>query len=294
MFAIDIQHFSKQYQGKEVIHDLNLQVNEGEIYGFIGPNGAGKSTTIKALLDFIKPTTGDLAIFSLDSQKQAKTIRQFTSYVSSEVRFYPNFTTMDLMKITADFHQIEHSKQAIDELIQLFEISPNKKVAELSLGNRKKIALATSLLSNPRLLILDEPTNGLDPAIQHRLFTELKRRNAQGMTIFLSSHNLTEIQEYADRAAFIREGEIITVQSISKESSLGKVVKIVSNTLQTQDFPANYKILEHQDQQWRLLYTGENKELLQFLNQDSILDFTVQTPTLEDQFLSLYEGGAVK
>lgn len=294
MFAIDIQHFSKQYQGKEVIHDLNLQVNEGEIYGFIGPNGAGKSTTIKALLDFIKPTTGDLAIFSLDSQKQAKTIRQFTSYVSSEVRFYPNFTTMDLMKITADFHQIEHSKQAIDELIQLFEIAPNKKVAELSLGNRKKIALATSLLSNPRLLILDEPTNGLDPAIQHRLFTELKRRNAQGMTIFLSSHNLTEIQEYADRAAFIREGEIITVQSISKESSLGKVVKIVSNTLQTQDFPANYKILEHQDQQWRLLYTGENKELLQFLNQDSILDFTVQTPTLEDQFLSLYEGGAVK
>lgn len=294
MFAIDIQHFSKQYQGKEVIHDLNLQVNEGEIYGFIGPNGAGKSTTIKALLDFIKPTTGDLAIFSLDSQKQAKTIRQFTSYVSSEVRFYPNFTTMDLLKITADFHQIEHSKQAIDELIQLFEISPNKKVAELSLGNRKKIALATSLLSNPRLLILDEPTNGLDPAIQHRLFTELKRRNAQGMTIFLSSHNLTEIQEYADRAAFIREGEIITVQSISKKSSLGKVVKIVSNTLQTQDFPANYKILEHQDQQWRLLYTGENKELLQFLNQDSILDFTVQTPTLEDQFLSLYEGGAVK
>ncbi|MEG0293070.1 ABC transporter ATP-binding protein [Enterococcus sp.] len=294
MFAIDIQHFSKQYQGKEVIHDLNLQVNEGEIYGFIGPNGAGKSTTIKALLDFIKPTTGDLAIFSLDSQKQAKTIRQFTSYVSSEVRFYPNFTTMDLMKITADFHQIEHSKQAIDELIQLFEIAPNKKVAELSLGNRKKIALATSLLSNPRLLILDEPTNGLDPAIQHRLFTELKRRNAQGMTIFLSSHNLTEIQEYADRAAFIREGEIITVQSISKESSLGKVVKIVSNTLQTQDFPASYKILEHQDQQWRLLYTGENKELLQFLNQDSILDFTVQTPTLEDQFLSLYEGGAVK
>lgn len=294
MFAIDIQHFSKKYQGKEVIHDLNLQVNEGEIYGFIGPNGAGKSTTIKALLDFIKPTTGDLAIFSLDAQKQAKAIRQFTSYVSSEVRFYPNFTTMDLMKITADFHQIAQPKQAIDELIQLFEIAPNKKVAELSLGNRKKIALATSLLPNPRLLILDEPTNGLDPAIQHRLFTELKRRNAQGMTIFLSSHNLTEIQEYADRAAFIRQGEIITVQTISKESSLGKLVKIESNSLQAKDIPANYTVLEHHDQQWRLLYTGENKELLQFLNQDSILDFTVQTPTLEDQFLSLYEGGDVK
>lgn len=294
MFAIDIQHFSKKYQGKEVIRDLNLQVNEGEIYGFIGPNGAGKSTTIKALLDFIKPTTGDLAIFSLDSQKQAKTIRQFTSYVSSEVRFYPNFTTLELLKITAQFHQIDQSKKTIDDLIDLFDITPHKKVSELSLGNRKKIALAASLLPNPRLLILDEPTNGLDPAIQHRLFSELKTRNAQGMTIFLSSHNLTEIQDYADRAAFIREGEIITVQTISKESSLGKLVKIDSETLQTQDFPASFKVLDHNNQQWRLLYTGENKELLQFLSQPAIQDFTVQTPTLEDQFLSLYEGGNLK
>ncbi|HIZ53447.1 MAG TPA: ABC transporter ATP-binding protein [Candidatus Enterococcus avicola] len=294
MFAIDIQHFSKKYRGKEVIHDLNLQVNEGEIYGFIGPNGAGKSTTIKALLDFIKPTTGDLAIFSLDSQKQAKTIRQFTSYVSSEVRFYPNFTTLELLKITAQLHQLDQPKKAINDLIDLFDIAPHKKVSELSLGNRKKIALAASLLPNPRLLILDEPTNGLDPAIQHRLFNELKKRNAQGMTIFLSSHNLTEIQDYADRAAFIREGEIITVQTISKETSLGKLVKIDSKTLQTQDFPASFKVLDHNNQQWRLLYTGENKELLQFLSQPTIQDFTVQTPTLEDQFLSLYEGGNLK
>lgn len=294
MFAIDIQHFSKKYHGKEVIRDLNLQVDEGEILGFIGPNGAGKSTTIKALLDFIKPTTGDLAIFSLDSQKQAKTIRQFTSYVSSEVRFYPNFTTLELLKITAQLHQVDQQKNAINDLIDLFDIAPNKKVSELSLGNRKKIALAASLLPNPRLLILDEPTNGLDPAIQHRLFNELKKRNAQGMTIFLSSHNLTEIQDYADRAAFIREGEIITVQTISKENSLGKLVKIDSETLQTQDFPASFKILDRNNQQWRLLYTGENKELLHFLSQPTIQDFTVQTPTLEDQFLSLYEGGNLK
>lgn len=294
MFAIDIQHFSKKYQGKEVIHDLNLQVDEGEIYGFIGPNGAGKSTTIKALLDFIKPTTGDLAIFSLDAQKQSKSIRQFTSYVSSEVRFYPNFTTLDILQIVANYHQVERSKQAIATLVDLFDITPNKKIAELSLGNRKKIALAASLLPNPRLLILDEPTNGLDPAIQHRLFTELKSRNTQGMTIFLSSHNLTEIQEYADRAAFIREGEIITIQTIAKEASLGKLVKIDSATLTTQDFSSNFKILDHQNQQWRLLYKGPNNELLQFLNQPGIQDFTVQTPTLEDQFLSLYEGGRLQ
>lgn len=294
MFAIDIQHFSKKYQGKEVIHDLNLQVDEGEIYGFIGPNGAGKSTTIKALLDFIKPTTGDLAIFSLDAQKQSKSIRQFTSYVSSEVRFYPNFTTLDILQIVANYHQVERPKQAIATLVDLFDITPNKKIAELSLGNRKKIALAASLLPNPRLLILDEPTNGLDPAIQHRLFSELKSRNTQGMTIFLSSHNLTEIQEYADRAAFIREGEIITIQTIAKEASLGKLVKIDSATLTTQDFSSNFKILDHQNQQWRLLYKGSNNELLQFLNQPGIQDFTVQTPTLEDQFLSLYEGGRLQ
>lgn len=291
MYAIDIQHFSKKYQGIEVVHDLNLQVNEGEIYGFIGPNGAGKSTTIKALMDFIKPTTGDLAIFSLDTQKQAKAIRQFTSYVSSEVQFYPNFTTLELLHTVANFHQLENPKKEIDDLIDLLDINPNKKVAELSLGNRKKIGLAAGLLPQPRLLILDEPTNGLDPAIQHRFFTEIKKRNAQGMTVFLSSHNLTEIQAYADRAAFIRQGEIITVQTIADEKTLGKMVTIHSNGLQATDFPKAFQLLSQSEQEWRLLYTGDNHSLLHFLDQETILDFSIQTPTLDDQFLSLYEGG---
>lgn len=184
MSAIQIQNFSKRYQNKAAVSHLSLQVEEGEIFGFIGPNGAGKSTTIKALLDFIKPSEGQLTIFGLDAQKQGKEIRKLTTYVSSEVNFYQNFTTRELLNYVASLHSLDQAEAEIKRLIALFEIDEDKKVRELSLGNRKKIALSCSLLPNPRLLILDEPTNGLDPLIQHRLFTELKARNQQGMTVF--------------------------------------------------------------------------------------------------------------
>ena len=293
MSAIVIEHFSKNYHGNTVVSDLSLQVAEGEIFGFIGPNGAGKSTTIKALLDFIKPSTGTLAIFGMDTQKEAKAIRKVTTYVSSEVAFYPQFTTMELLQSVADFHKISQPTREIKRLIELFEMDAHKKVAELSLGNRKKIALACSLLPKPRLLILDEPTNGLDPLMQHRLFTELTMRNQQGMTIFLSSHQLAEIQEHAHRAAFIRQGKLLTIQPISTDHSLGKVVQIKTKTLQIVDFPSSFQILEHQDDVWRALYQGGKDELLLFLRQESILDFTIHTPTIEDQFMSLYEGGTI-
>lgn len=291
MSAIQIQNFSKIYEKKEAVIHLSLQVDEGEIFGFIGPNGAGKSTTIKALLDFIKPSEGQLTLFGLDAQKQAKEIRKFTTYVSSEVNFYPNFTTRELLNAVASFHSLKQPEVEIKRLIELFEIDENKKVSELSLGNRKKIALSCSLLPNPRLLILDEPTNGLDPLIQHRLFTELKSRNKEGMTVFLSSHNLTEIQENAHRAAFIREGKLLTIQTISKEKSLGKLVKITSQQLTLADFPKDFKILSQTQENWQALYTGEKKALLDFLKQEKVLDFQVLIPSLEDQFMVLYEGG---
>lgn len=288
MNAIEIEGLTKYYRKKAAIEDIDLSINEGDIYGFIGPNGAGKSTTIKALFNFIKTDKGSAKIFGLDSVKEAKKIREITGYVSSDVRFYPNMTSLDIFKYTAEFHHLKDTKKIIDYYVDLFAIDPNKKAGELSLGNKKKIAITAGLLANPRLLILDEPTNGLDPLMQHRLFQELKAKNDQGMTIFLSSHDLNEVQSNANRAAFIRDGRIVTIQEIQSDN-LGKVLILKGQGIklpQTDDF----QVLAKDDHSLRVLYTGNLKQVFTVLEQPAITDFTVTIPDLEDQFMRLYEG----
>lgn len=292
MKAIEIKGLTKLYKKKPAIDHVDLTVEKGEIYGFIGPNGAGKSTTIKAMLNFIYPDQGSSTLLGLDSIKDAKEIRKRTGYVSSDVRFYPNMTTLDVLKYVAEFHQIKNSKQQIDYFIELFDIDAQKKMSELSLGNKKKIAIIAGILPNPELLILDEPTNGLDPLMQHRLFEELRKYNKNGMTIFLSSHDLNEIQQHAQRAAFIREGKIITIEDISKEKSLGKVITLIGDHIPLSLFEKiGAAILKHQGNETRLFYEGDIHEILPLLTDKSIQDFTITNPELEDQFMALYEGG---
>ncbi|MDA9470488.1 ABC transporter ATP-binding protein [Enterococcus sp. 5H] len=292
MKAIEIKGLTKLYKKKPAIDHVDLTVEKGEIYGFIGPNGAGKSTTIKAMLNFIYPDQGSSTLLGLDSIKDVKEIRKRTGYVSSDVRFYPNMTTLDVLKYVAEFHQIKNSKQQIDYFIELFDIDAQKKMSELSLGNKKKIAIIAGILPNPELLILDEPTNGLDPLVQHRLFEELRKYNKNGMTIFLSSHDLNEIQQHAQRAAFIREGKIITIEDISKEKSLGKVITLIGDHIPLSLFEKiGAAILKHQGNETRLFYEGDIHEILPLLTDKSIQDFTITNPELEDQFMALYEGG---
>lgn len=295
MKAIEIKGLTKLYKKKAAIDHVDLTVEKGEIYGFIGPNGAGKSTTIKALLNFIYPDQGSARLLGLDSIKEAKEIRKRTGYVSSDVRFYPNMTTLDVLKYVAEFHQIKNSRQQIDYFIELFAIDAQKKMSELSLGNKKKIAIIAGILPNPELLILDEPTNGLDPLMQHRLFEELQKYNKNGMTIFLSSHDLNEIQQHAQRAAFIREGKIITIEDISKEKSLGKVITLIGDHIPLSLFEKiGAAILKHQGNETRLFYEGDIHKVLPLLTDKSIQDFTITNPELEDQFMALYEGGEGK
>ncbi|MGG5342208.1 ABC transporter ATP-binding protein [Enterococcus sp. AZ192] len=295
MKAIELEGLTKLYKKKPAINQVDLTVEKGEIYGFIGPNGSGKSTTIKSMLNFIYPDHGTATILGLDSVKNAKEIRKRTGYVSSDVRFYPAMTTLDILKYVAEFHQLKNSKEQIDYFMERFDIDGKKKMSELSLGNKKKIAIIAGILPNPELLILDEPTNGLDPLMQHRLFEELEKYNKNGMTIFLSSHDLNEIQQHAHRAAFIRQGEIITVQDISKEKSLGKVITLIGDHIPLSLFEKiGAAILKHQGNETRLFYEGNLQEVLPLLSDPSIQDFTITNPELEDQFMALYEGGETK
>jgi ABC-2 type transport system ATP-binding protein len=180
MTVIEINNLTKAYGKKRGISNVNLRVNRGEIFGFIGPNGAGKSTTIKVLLNFIFPSSGEAKILGMDCVTDKKNVDD--TYMK--------------------------------ELCKTFEVELTKNVSELSLGNKKKVAIVQALIHKPKLLILDEPTNGLDPLMQQKLFKTLLKIREEGTTIFLSSHNLTEVEEFCDRVAIIKEGKIIEVRSI--------------------------------------------------------------------------------
>ena len=208
MNAIEIKNLTKVYGKNRGIQDINISVKEGEIYGFIGPNGAGKSTTIKTLLNFIYSTSGEALIFGMDSVKESEKIKEYIGYVPSEVRYYDDVKVKDIIKYAQSFYP-KSNKEYVDRICNELELDMNKKMGELSLGNKKKVAIAQSLINNPKLLILDEPTNGLDPS-GIKWFRKFIRQQADlGKTVLLSSHILSEVQMVTDDVVLIHHGRII-------------------------------------------------------------------------------------
>ncbi|HCM89474.1 MULTISPECIES: ABC transporter ATP-binding protein [Vagococcus] len=287
---IEIKGLTKTYKNFKAVSNICLDIKEGEIYGFIGPNGAGKSTTIKMLLNFIFPTSGEAKILGMDCVKQSIEIKKRVGYVSSDVRYYHEMTSLDIFKYTADFHGIKNSQEAIDYYVSYFEIEPNKKIADLSLGNKKKVAIVSALLQNPKLLILDEPTNGLDPMIQHRLFEVLEEKSKEGMTIFLSSHDLHEIQTHCDRAAFIKNGEIISIETINKGKDIEQKVSLTSRTLNELLLTEIGAVqIKNEGDSWQFIFNQDMNLLIQLLAKHNVKDLEIRALDLEDKFLSMYE-----
>ena len=208
MNAIEITDLTKYYGKARGIVALNLTVKEGEFFGFIGPNGAGKSTTIRTLLGLINATSGQAKVLGLDIQKGMQDILANVGYLPSEAVFYSGMKVKDILNLSAGLRKKDCSEEA-GRLCERLRLDLSRKADELSFGNRKKAAIVAALQHNPRLLILDEPTGGLDPLMQHEFFQILRERNAKGTTIFFSSHVLSEVQRNCSRAAIIREGRII-------------------------------------------------------------------------------------
>lgn len=215
---IEIKNFTKYYGKICAVKDLNLKVKKGSIFGFIGPNSAGKTTTIRTMLDYIVPDKGNITIFGLDSKKFSKKIKLKTGYVPSENYLYPYLTGYKHLKLTAEFYKLKKNifLENINKYSNYFAIDLNKKVKELSHGNKRKLFLINALLHNPQLLILDEPSNGLGPVLQKRLHILLKKLSEKGITIFLSSHNLNEVENLCSDIAIIKDGQLIYSLNIKK------------------------------------------------------------------------------
>ena len=286
MVAIETKNLTKYYGKNRGIENVSISVGEGEIYGFIGPNGAGKSTTIKTLLNFIYPTKGSATVLGLDCTAESHRIKAQTGYVPSEIRFYEDLTVQELLAYAARFHKGDADIQG---WINRFELEPKKKIGALSSGNKKKMALAVALQSQPKMLILDEPTNGLDPLMRQTLFAALREQQRKGFTVFLSSHNLDEVQTLCDRVAIIREGSIVDVRAIREmTASQGKKVTVIGGKLpETQD--AAFQIIsETVDSIVFTWKSGDMRKLLALLAAMDAKDFLVEDEKLSDIFMSYY------
>lgn len=287
MEAIKTTNLTKYYGKARGIVELNLSVEKGEFFGFIGPNGAGKSTTIRTLLGLISPTSGSAEIFGNDIIKKKEDILEKIGYLPSEAVFYPGMKVKDVLKLSADMRKKNCSEEA-KKLCERLQLDTSRKVDELSLGNRKKVAIVCALQSNPELLILDEPTGGLDPLMQREFFDIVRERNRKGATVFLSSHVLSEIQRNCTRAAIIREGRMIacdSVDALSKTSAKRITVHgdVNLNNLEgirdRKDFDGTVSFL----------YSGDMNSLLQTLSAGYVSDLAVSEPDLEEIFLHYYE-----
>ncbi|EZP75642.1 ABC transporter-like protein [Parageobacillus genomosp. 1] len=290
MKVVDIKNLTKTYKKNRGIKNLTFSIEEGEIFGFIGPNGAGKSTTIRTLLNFIYPTSGSATIFGKDIIKDSKEIRQNVGYLPSEVHCYDDMKVVDLLKYSAGFYKKFNSKR-MTELAERLDLDLNRKIEDLSFGNRKKVGIIQALLHEPKLLILDEPTGGLDPLMQNTFFELLAEEREKGTTIFFSSHILSEVQKMCDRVATIKEGELVKVETIENLTKKNlKYITITFEQSESIDFHIEGVVKkEVKGNEITLLYSGDIKALLDKLNTLPVQDLLIGEPTLEEVFMHYYE-----
>lgn len=290
MNIIEISNLTKFYGKNRGIEDVSLNVKKGEIFGFIGPNGSGKSTTIRLMLSLIYPTSGSATIFGKDCIKFGHEIRNDIGYLPSEVFYYDKMKVKDLLKYSASFYKGNFTKR-IKELADVMELDLNRKIDELSYGNKKKVGIVQGLLHQPKLIMLDEPTSGLDPLMQNKFFDLILEENRKGATVFLSSHILGEVQKLCNRVAIIREGHIIKIEDIKamRQDTYKKVyVKTNKNIGDATKFPGISKV-EVIDGEIRFLYKGDINELIGLVAKSKVIDVNIEEPTLEEIFMHYYQ-----
>ena len=286
--AIDIRELTKTYGKNRGIDQVSFQVDRGEIFGFLGPNGAGKSTTIRCLLGLIRPTGGTAEILGMDIRSQHREIMRHVGYMPSEAQFYPSMTVAEVIRFAADARGADCRDEAA-KLCERLKMDTRKRIDELSLGNRKKVGIVCAMQHKPELFIFDEPTSGLDPLIQAEFFELVQEYVAEGATCFLSSHVLSEIKKYCGRAAVIREGRIIVVDSIgSLAHSNAKSVHVEGITELTLD---GMEQVKRQTNGMDFLYSGDMSALLGALAAQSVTDLLIEEPSLDDVFMHYYENG---
>lgn len=294
MSVIEIKHLTKYYGKARGIIDVSFTVEEGEIFGFIGPNGAGKSTTIRTLLALIYPTSGSAAIFGKDCIRHGPEIRREIGYLPAEVYYYDNMRVIDLLKYSASFYK-NIEKHRIEKLAEIMDLDLRRKIDDLSYGNKKKVGIVQGLLHRPRLIILDEPTGGLDPLMQQKFFNLILEENRSGATVLFSSHILGEVQKLCSRVAIIKEGRIISIEDIKalQHNNYKKFRIDMAETVSDDYFNiAGVADLSVDQASFTFLFRGDINQMIEKIHAKKINNLIVEEPALEEIFMHYYEKEA--
>ncbi len=289
MNVIEASDLCKNYGNDVGIKNINLEIKKGEVFGFIGPNGAGKSTFIRTLLGLLHPSSGTAKVLGHNIKNKSEEIRKKLGYLPSEVNYYDGMSSRELLEYHAGFYENVDTIK-IKTLSEIFELDLDRKIEELSFGNKKKCAIIQSVIHEPDLLILDEPTSGLDPLMQNRFFELLEEENKKGTSIFFSSHILAEVQRLCNRAAIIRKGEISAVEDI--QSLLEKQMKkarFVFKEKQELKFISGVQNPTWTNNKLTFDYIGPVKELIKWMNQLDLQDAVLEEPDLETIFMNYYQ-----
>ena len=292
--VIDTAKLTKYYGKQLGIEDVDLEVKRGEVFGYLGPNGAGKTTTIRTLLDFIRPTRGSATVFGLDIRQSSVDIHRRVGYLNGELALYNNMTGEDLLKYLGNLRGGLDWKY-VRELAARFQCDLSRRIQGLSLGNKQKLGLLQAFMHKPELLILDEPTNGLDPLMQHEFYDLLTETKKEGRTIFLSSHILPEVEKVCDRVGIIRQGKLVTVETIEtlKSHSVRQLEIHFARAIPKEKFSNVQGIRDIlvQDKLLTCNVVGSLDALVKAAAQFEVINIISQKPSLEDIFMTYYNEG---
>lgn len=285
--VLEIINLKKYYGKSKGVENISFNVNKGEVFGLIGPNGAGKSTTIRAILGLIKKTSGEIKVFGEEIEGREKDIRKRIGYLPSECNFYGDMRVKELLKYSQELYKNKEVK--IEELAERLQLDLNKKIEDLSYGNRKKVGIIDTLLSNGDLFIFDEATGGLDPLIQEEFFKILEQLKSRGKTIIYSAHVLSEVQRLCDRVGIIKNGNLIKVDEIDSLREINfKRVSLITENVNIKNID---NIWDYKESNGRISfnYSGDDRSLLKEILIGDFKDLTIENPTLEEVFLKYYE-----
>jgi ABC-2 type transport system ATP-binding protein len=290
--AIETVGLTKLYGSTRGIEDLELRVEQGEIFGYLGPNGAGKTTTIRVLVDLIRPTRGRAAIVGLDSHSQCLEVRRVTSYLPGELKLPPRSTALAFISYLGRLRG-GVDRKVVDELAERLELDLHRKIGDLSKGNKQKVGLVAAFAPDPELLILDEPTSGLDPLRQQDVLQLIRERAAAGRTVFLSSHELDQVEHVAERVGIVRDGRLVAVEAISalKRRSVRRVEVRLADAApdaeRLRDVPG-VRDVAVADGVAHLTVEGSMDALVKELAKLPVQSLTSEPPELDEIFLTYY------
>ena len=299
--AIEFEGLSKSYEpGVLALDALTLTVPRGEIFGFLGPNGAGKTTTLRLMLDLLRPTSGSVRIFGEDCNTGASNVRSRVGYLPGDLTVYPNMTVGASIDLFSALHPGTVRPEFVADLCERLQLDVDKRNRDLSHGNRQKVGVVLAVMGEADLIIMDEPTNALDPLMQREVLEILREVREHGSTVFFSSHNLPEVERICDRVGMIRRGQLVAVERVEEVVSRRLTVLTIgfANPVSETTFARLDGVTEtfrnNGGRAIHLEISGDVNAVIKILAQHRVLSIESASPSLEDAFMSLYEGRSVR